>query len=130
MAGRPLMFKTPKALENKVNAYFRECDRRKKPYTITGLAVYLGTSKQIVCDYGRREGYDRVIAHARARCEAYAEESLFQLRNPSGAMFNLKNNYGWRDQLDIDAKTENKHTFPKLTKKEAENVKKAFDEDF
>jgi len=127
---KPLMFKTPSELKKKLNAYFRECDRRKKPYTITGLTVYLGTSRQLLCDYGKRDKYADLISEAKLRCEAYAEEALFLLRNTQGAIFNLKNNYGWRDQIDIDAKTKNEHRFPKLTKEEAENVKKAFDEDF
>lgn len=81
-----------------------------KPYTITGLAVALDTNRQTLLEYeGEVEGRDNkdpkfadTIKNAKEKCHAYAEESLFIGKNPAGAIFNLKNNYHWKDQKELD----------------------------
>ena len=34
------------------------------------------------------------------KCQQYAEEFLFVGKNAAGVIFNLKNNYGWRDKTE------------------------------
>ena len=41
-------------------------------------------------------------------CQQYAEESLFIGKNPTGAIFNLKNNYEWKDKNETDLTTDGK----------------------
>lgn len=73
-AGCPLKFKTKQSLEKKISAYFKECDERTmtvltklgtfvevpnpRPYTVTGLAVALGTTRETLLDYERMRRKD------------------------------------------------------------------------
>lgn len=91
--GRPLLFKTKQELDDKINIYFQDCIDKNKPLTISGLAVALDTSRQTLLNYERREEYFDSIKRALSICERFAEERLFS-NSPTGAIFNLKNNYG------------------------------------
>jgi len=123
--GRPPKFKKPEDMQKQILEYFKSCwDYKRnmfggrvydsktkkvvmvqiKPYTITGIAVALGTSRQTLLNYEDikneygKEFFD-TIKRAKEICHQYAEDSLFIGKNPTGAMFNLKNNYsGWEDK--------------------------------
>jgi len=97
-AGRPLKFKTAEALKKKITEYFNQCDKKKEPYTITGLALALDTNRQTLINYGAREAYADIVAQAKLRCENYAEKILYSPHiKATGAIFALKN-YGWKDE--------------------------------
>lgn len=127
--GKPLKFKTKKELEDKIQAYFDSCWKQKidmygnpvfikdskgkktnikvmvqfKPYTITGMALFLDTTRETLLDYEAKEKYSDTIKKAKEACQAYAEESLFVGKNPAGAIFNLKNNYNrWKDKTETE----------------------------
>jgi hypothetical protein len=97
--GRPLKFATVEALQKKADAYFAECIANKKPFTITGLALALDTSRETLCNYEDKAEYFDTIKRAKLRCENYAEELLLTGSNAAGAIFALKN-YGWRDKQE------------------------------
>ena len=71
------------------------------PYTITGLALHLGTNRQTLINYENRDEFFDAINTAKLRCEHFAERSLWQPKIATGVIFNLKNNYGWRDQREV-----------------------------
>lgn len=71
------------------------------PYTITGLALALGCDRDTLLNYEEREEYFGTIKEAKAKCHNYAERKLFEA-NATGPIFNLKNNYGWKDKTEID----------------------------
>ena len=119
--GRPLLFDSPEQLQKKIDKYFADCDKgkqvkvydRKKqemttqflpiPYTVTGLALALGTSRQTLINYGKREEFFDTIERAKLRCENYAELLLLDGSvSPGGPQFSLKNNYGWKDKSEVD----------------------------
>lgn len=137
--GRPLKFKDVASLQQKIDEYFGDCDphiseqqvirmnvdgkqyvatekviTEQKPYTITGLAVALETTRKTLRDYesGKydnpdidesiREQFSNTITRAKVRIEQFAEQHLFTGKSPAGAMFNLKNNYGWEDKTIVD----------------------------
>jgi len=68
-----------------------------RPYTVSGLAVYLKTSRETLMNYEKKEAYFDTIKCAKDRIYAYVEERLFTSR-PTGPIFSLKNNYGWKDK--------------------------------
>ena len=105
-AGRPLKFKSVKELEEKINDYFIMCDDENRPYTITGLALALDTDRKTLINYEAKEEYFNTIKKAKLKVENYAEEKLFKGGNSVGIIFNLKNNYGWKDQQEIKATNE------------------------
>lgn len=129
--GRPLKFKSAAELEKKINEYFDSCmqehwepikvDGRiewvpvldkdgnimmieKEPLTLTGLALYLDTDRRTLLNYEENAEFFPTIKKAKVRIEQYAEKQLFNTsaKNIAGVIFNLKNNYGWKDKQDIE----------------------------
>jgi hypothetical protein len=93
--------------------------RQVKPFTITGLAYFLDTTRETLMDYESEKYDDKdksaeenqkfsdTVRKCKLMIHAYAEEQLFIGKNPNGAMFNLKNNWKWKDEsivknTDID----------------------------
>ena len=47
--GRPLKFKTVKALQDAIDKYFADCEGTGEPLTVTGLALALETTRDEMC---------------------------------------------------------------------------------
>lgn len=124
--GRPPKYKSKKELQEKIEAYFAECEGKtvkyengepvldkygqpvfvnKRPPTITGLALALGfTSRQALLNYEAKDEFVDTILRAKARVEQYTEERLFDKEGANGAKFSLTNNFeGWKDKKEVDA---------------------------
>lgn len=97
--GLPAKYNSPEEMQIAIDAYFDTCDRDKKPYTISGLCNSLGIVRQTLLNYKEKKEYEHTVIMAKARCEQYAEEMLFTGKNVAGAIFVLKNHYGWRDEF-------------------------------
>lgn len=94
--------KTQEELENKINEYFKDCDKRKVPYTMTGLANTLGIDRTTLINYSNDIEYSTLVKKAKSRVEQQIEENgLMGKANSVFSIFNLKNNYGWRDQQEV-----------------------------
>src|SRR3990167_3850498 len=101
--GRPLKFQNVEELKQRIDKYFIDCTQTKRPLTISGLAVALDTSRKVLIDYENRgDEFSNTIKKAKSICENFTEEYLFTGKNVAGAIFNLKNNYGWQDKSEID----------------------------
>jgi len=91
----------------------------QEPYLITGLAIALGTTRDTLLDYenglyddlfdpdtdegqAQKLRFSDTIKAAKARCQMFAERHLFMGKNPTGSIFSLKNNYGWKDKSEVD----------------------------
>jgi hypothetical protein len=123
--GRPLLFKSREELQGKIEEYFTWCDEHNKPYLITGLALALRTSRETLINYESREEFFDTIKDAKLKCEGYAEDYLYTGKNVGGAIFNLKNNYGWRDKTEVDQKGEITHKYEDMTDDQLEQAIKA-----
>lgn len=147
--GRPLKFKSIEELQNKIKEYFESCWTQKidmfgnpvfikdekgkksekavmvqfKPYTITGLAVFLETTRDTLMDYQGKKQFSDTIKRAKEMCHAYSEEQLFLARNATGAIFNLKNNYKWTDEQKIDHTSLGESIAPKVVSEITPHVK-------
>lgn len=127
--GRPLKFASVEELEQKIAAYFDSCSeevwveiedeegnstwnpildrhgaikvRQTKPYTVAGLASFLGCDRRTLINYGEREEFFPTIKAAKVKIEAYVEELLLSGVPAAGPIFNLKNNYDWNDKQDV-----------------------------
>ena len=106
--GRPLKFQSVEELQKKIDAYFEDRDATGKPYTITGLALWLDqTSREVIMNYQNKDEYADTILRAKLRCQQYAEEQLFTAKSANGPIFALKN-YGWSDARQVDIQSTNK----------------------
>ena len=102
-AGRPLKFPSVEELDKQISEYFAQCAENKRPPTITGLAVYLDTSRETLREYKEREEFVDSIKRALAFCENFIDEGMLTNKlNTTAAIFNLKNNYGWKDKTETE----------------------------
>ena len=100
--GRPKAFKSVEEVEEKINAYFNYCEEKEKPYTMSGLAYYLGIDRKTLLNYSKNEEYFHAIKKARDKVQMQLEECLYRLGNNSGVIFNLKNNFDWKDKMEVE----------------------------
>lgn len=98
-AGRPPKYATAEELELVIESYFSECKANDKPPTITGLAYALDMTRQSLCNYESRDEFFDTIKKAKQRVEMFLEESLHN-NSVAGTIFNLKNNFGWKDKSE------------------------------
>jgi len=114
--GRPRAFSGPEQLQGLVDEYFDYCDSEKeiitdskgqiksiqKPYTITGLCVYLSITRETWSQYSKNPEFMPITAAAKVRVENYTEENtMLGKLNPIFSIFSLKNNFGWVDKMEI-----------------------------
>lgn len=126
LGGRPLLFKTAEALEAAIEEYFDYCDNRIQqvysakaegvievmnpaPYTMAGLAYALGMDRRSLLEYSKRDKFSPTIKRAKERVERDLEERLNDKASfTPGIIFNLKNNFGYLDQQQVDHTTKGK----------------------
>lgn len=113
--GRPLKFKTPEELEKRIEEYFKYAKDNMEVPTVSGLAWYLGTNRQCLLRYQEEDNdllksvpddvkgmFRDTVKQAKARIEAGYEQALFSKNSAVGAIFTLKNNYGWVDKQEVE----------------------------
>ena len=125
-AGRPLKFNSVSELENEIEKYFNHCDKRTKtvilkggkgkpdelaevphpkPYTVAGLAAFLGIDRKTLLNYENYEDEEGeqffpTIKKAKAKIEAnLIERGLDGSSNATMVIFLSKCNYGYDDSV-------------------------------
>lgn len=105
--GRPKLYNSKEEMQEIIDAYFSLCDQLERPYTMSGLANALNMSRQSLINYSKDEEFFDTIKKARAEVEQQLEENaLMGKANSTFTIFNLKNNYGWRDSVEINNQNE------------------------
>ena len=93
-----LKYKSEEELSKGIEEYFENCDKREKPYTMSGLAVWLGIDRTTLINYGKKDKYSTLIKKAKERVQAQIEENAIDgTFNTTFAIFSLKANYKWDD---------------------------------
>ena len=128
-AGRPKKYKSKKALADAIERYFRSISRTIqaqdaygqnifndddeaimvtqyiRPPSISGMCLYLGIDRSTwgnYCDEKLHPEFGDVTALTRSRIEAWLEEQLLMReKGVQGIIFNLQNNYGWKQKQEI-----------------------------
>lgn len=73
------------------------------PYTVSGLALALGTSRQTLVNYEERDRFFDTIKKAKLRVEEQVEQSMLKSNGVvAGVIFNAKNNFDWKDKTETD----------------------------
>lgn len=160
--GASKKFLSPEHLQSQINEYYESCmgpmfykgelvrddggqlvKTQVKPFTLSGLALYLGISTETLRKYrkGRldtildemraetddQQTFSGVILRAKQTIEAYAEGRLYDKDGQRGAQFVLDCCYGWvshREQSDIDKATKD----AQLRREEFDLKKRLIDE--
>ena len=138
---KPYAFTNGNEVEKKINEYFEYADKNDKPYTMSGLALYLDVDRTTLVNYsglaGKEYDYSGIdpvelrkinlsIQKAKKRVQLYAEESLFRKQGQvNGVIFALKNNHSWKDQQEVV--TTNKDEGPDLSNLSEDQLKELID---
>ena len=102
--GRPRKYKNSEELQHLIDEYFSACDECKRPYTMTGLALYLDMDRRTLLRYEKEydDEYCITLTRAKERVQEFVECCLFKKGIAQGVIFNLKNNFGWEDRQEVD----------------------------
>lgn len=100
--GRPPKFEAPEKLQEKISEYFKKCKEEDRPYTMAGLAYALDCDRATLFRYGKKDEFFDVIQRAKTRIETFLEEQLFVCPRTAGVIFNLKNNFNWKDRHEVE----------------------------
>lgn len=116
--GRPKAYTEVEKMQEKIDQYFNECDRKKEPYTITGLALALDLDRKSINNYAKDSEFFPTIKKAKLIVENYLEKRLINDSSATGIIFNLKNNYGWSDKQEIQHSGNINNPFSELSTEE------------
>ena len=117
-----LRYETVEAFDAAIDEYFESCkghyledahgekikDKNgfpikvdERPPTMTGLALHLGfASRRGMLEYKYKKAFLPSYSRARALCEKYAEERLYDREGNRGAQFALEYAFGWKKEAE------------------------------
>jgi len=125
VGGRPLKY-TPDDFSKRINRYFNsisyyedvlndagepaiDIDGEKiikvvyaAPPSILGMCLFIGISRETLLEYSNREQFADTIKEAKAKVEQYLADQLNRTTQVAGIIFNLKNNFGWKDVQTVE----------------------------
>jgi len=138
--GRPKKYGSKKALSEAIERYFRSISRTVPakdglgrailnddgeeiklteyivPPSISSMCLYLGIDRstwQNYCDPQQHPEFSGITETTRARIEAYLEEQLLtREKGLQGIIFNLQNNYGWRQKQEVELGDKTRKSLP------------------
>ncbi len=116
--GRPKKYTEVEKMQQKIEKYFKECEQRHEPYTITGLCIALDICRDTLSEYVKQEEFSDTIKKAKLKVENYLEKHLITDSSTSGIIFNLKNNFGWSDKQQIEHSGNVNNPFSELSTEE------------
>ncbi len=123
-AGRPVKFSSAEEMQTLIDLYFLACKARSTGSsavldglsddelmivndiisfapTVSGLAYTLDMSTETLRAYGEKGEFSATVKKAKQRIEVYLEENLLG-SSPAGTIFNVKNNFGWKDKQETE----------------------------
>ena len=116
-------YDTPAALQKKVNEYFAACDKKKRPYTITGLTLYLKYSiKGLWVATQKDDAWGEILQNARLRIEDYLVHRVLTEKSVAGPIFILKASFGYRETSGLEHSGDLNVTFRWLTDGDPDSV--------
>jgi len=108
--GQPMKYKTVEELQEAVDNYFavdafmtNSSGESEYLPTMAGLALSLDVDRRTIVNYSHNEQYFPTIRKAKAKIESFIETRLYG-NNVTGCIFNLKNNFDWKDKQEIETK--------------------------
>jgi hypothetical protein len=116
--GRPRKWSSNKLLMEAIDEYFTSTPIEQ--WTITGLALSIGTTRNTLIDYENRREFTRTIKNAKQLVE-HAYELSLRKNGRAGDIFALKN-FGWQDKQEIEVSEISKLSSEELANKLKSNL--------
>lgn len=100
--GRPRLYDDPIFFEERVEQYFDDCQKNDTPPTLADISYFLGfEDKESFSNYANYDGFSRTVKRARLRIEGIRSQALVKKETfTPGQIFDLKANFGWRENGD------------------------------
>lgn len=106
--GNPRRWRSAKALQAAVDAYFEECSEKGRVPSVAGLALALGfMSRQALARYTDRmheennDDYVVIITSAKTRIEEANIQLAYNKEASAGARFMLQNGFNYSEKREI-----------------------------
>lgn len=122
--GRPPKYEDPQEMQRLVELYFLACKVKQNGETkaledladddleivsgiddvyptVSGLALTLNLTRQGLIEYAEKQEFSDTVKRAKQKIESFLEQRLYG-NAPTGTIFNLKNNFGWKDQKELE----------------------------
>lgn len=100
---RPKLYTSVEKMAEDIDKYFLDCDEKQKPYTMSGLAYALDMDRKSLLNYSKDEMFFPTIKKAKEKVEQQLEENaLMGKANSTFTIFNLKNNFNWKDAVEVN----------------------------
>lgn len=116
-------FDNPEIFKQKVDEYFEVMEITNRPFTMSGLAHFLGTNRMTLLNAkNRNPEINEILNNAKARIEAYVEEQLYLNPRTAGIIFNLKNNFNWVDKQEVAVAQESKNILADMSTEEIKQL--------
>jgi len=91
--------------------------------SITGLCIHLGITKETWSEYSKLEMFSDSITRAKEKIERYNIDQLYRKEQVNGVIFNLKNNFGWKEKQEVENTNINLNNNLDLTGLSTEEIK-------
>lgn len=95
---RPPKYSSVEELSKLIDLYFEETNPDE--YTISGLALFLWTTRELLMDYQAKDEFSDTIKAAKLRIQAEYEKDLRKKGN-AWSIFALKN-FWWKDKTEVE----------------------------
>jgi len=116
--GRRVKYSNPDDMQALIHIYFVDCKKNREAEkngwgeppeaitedlypNVTGLALVLDLTREGLINYEEKDEFSDTVKNAKQRVESYTVQRLF-MNNPTGSIFNLKNNFGWKDKTETE----------------------------
>lgn len=106
--GRPRAFDHESAMQFLIEMYYARCEEKQLPMTMAGLNVALNVCEDTFYDYAEGQydseinNFSGAIKKAKKKIEAdKLENALMGNYSAPVAIFDLKNNHGYKDKQEI-----------------------------
>ena len=106
-AGKPIIEHRPI-----INDYGKPATAReyfRKP-SISGLCNYLHICRDTWSEYANRDEYRNICASVKQEIEEYLVSRLGNGKGDAGIQFELSQNYGWRNRVEVEAGAETRES--------------------
>jgi hypothetical protein len=70
--------------------------------SILGMCLHMGIHRDTLLEYEALVEYSDTVKAAKSKIEQYVEQQLYRKDQVTGIIFNLKNNFGWKDKQEIE----------------------------